>query len=101
MENFNKHDLQFTYHWSGQHPATVTLARETEIDRHNGDQMLMYFNQFLRLHGLFSRSSINHLEELVYNHMPAQLTTPAEINIWVGQNWNQIFISESHTTFLF
>lgn len=88
---FKKEDLKYKYEWDKPFNAKSFIERDDYIDRENGEQMLAFFNRFLKLHGLFSLSSLYRLEKLFCKYMPKKITTRSEIKDWLGENWNRHF----------
>ncbi|PZR22618.1 MAG: hypothetical protein DI539_05185 [Flavobacterium psychrophilum] len=91
MPNFKREDLKYNYNWDIPFIEKKYVERDDFIDRKNGHQMLSFFNRFLKLHGLFSRSSLHRLEKLVCKYMPARINTRAQIKDWIGENWSRHF----------
>jgi len=88
---FKREDLKYGYVWNEEYKEKSTFDQDDFIDRRNGYQMLAFFNRFLKMHGLFSVSSLHRLEKLVCKYMPEKINTRAEIKSWLGQNWNKHF----------
>ena len=88
---FNREDLKYSYDWSKEYREKSYVDPDDFIDRNNGHQMLVFFNRFLKLHGLFTATSLHRLEKLFCKYMPKEITNRAEIMNWLGQNWNKHF----------
>lgn len=88
---FKKEDLKYKYKWDKPYSQKRFFEPDDYIDRENGEQMLAFFNRFLKLHGLFSISSLHRLEKLFCKYMPKKINTRSEIKIWLGENWNKHF----------
>ena len=91
MAIFKRKDLKFEYDWDLTYVERSYVEQDDIINRKNGHQMLAFYNRFLKLHGLFSQSSLHRLEKLICRHMPKNITTRVEIKNWLGQNWNKHF----------
>lgn len=90
-QKFKKEDLKYSYNWNDLYVEKSSIDQEDFIDRTNGNQMLTFFNRFLELHGLFTRSSLHRLEKLFCKFMPKDISTRSEIKSWLGKNWNKHF----------
>ncbi|MCO6149450.1 hypothetical protein [Flavobacterium sp. NRK1] len=88
---FKKEDLKYKYKWEKPFNEKSFIGMDDYIDRENGQQMLAFFNRFLKLHGLFSLGSLHRLEKLFCKYMPKHITTRSEIKDWLGENWNRHF----------
>jgi hypothetical protein len=90
-QQFKREDLKYTYSWNEDYREKAGIDQDDIIDRNNGYQMLFFYNRFLKLHGLFSQSSLHRLEKLVCKYLPEKINTRAEIKLWLGKNWNKHF----------
>ncbi|MDV6168432.1 hypothetical protein R1T16_08330 [Flavobacterium sp. DG1-102-2] len=93
MPELKREDLKYQYDWSNdlKDKRHTAIHGDDFIDRKNGYHMLDFMNRFLKINGLFSVSSRQRLEKLMYKYLPEKINTRAEIKIWLGQNWNKHF----------
>jgi hypothetical protein len=91
MANFKRADLNLKYDWTAaveNDDAKVTGKPDsTLLNRHEGYEVLPFFNRYMTGKNWTTKSTLNKLEDSLRNDVPGTTRSHANIKKWLDDNF--------------
>lgn len=93
MSLFNKKDMVYNdYKWtaySNDNPKVTGKPDSTELNRHEGYEMLYFINKLAEEWNFKQVSSCQKMEKMIRGYLPSSIRSQERVRTWISENWNK------------
>ncbi len=90
MGLLSRKDLKFEYSWthtSEDDPQITGKPDSSELNRHEGYEVLYFINSFAKKHSLKEKNSGLKAEKMIREDLPGSTRSRSNVTKWLEDNW--------------